>query len=65
MQIALFDNKHRNKFFPLTETRAISDFKTGIFTNKERWEYFSGTEVLILTEKYLQELWITSGTERC
>ncbi len=57
MQIALFDNKHRNKFFPLTETRAISDFKTGIFTNKERWEYFSGTEVLILTEKYLQELY--------
>ncbi len=57
MQIVLFDNKHRNKLFPLTETRAIADFKTGIFTIKERWEYFSGTEVLILTEPYLQELY--------
>lgn len=57
MQIVLFDNKHRNKLFPLTETRAIADFKTGIFTIKERWEYFSGTEVLILTETYLQDLY--------
>ncbi len=57
MQIVLFDNKHRNKLYPLTETRAIADFKTGIFTIKERWEYFSGTEVLILTETYLQDLY--------
>lgn len=57
MQIVLFDNKHRKKLYPLTETRAVADIRTGILTNKERWEYISGTEVFVLTEDYLQPLY--------
>ena len=57
MQIVLFDNKQRKKMYPLTDTRAMADLKTGILTNKERWEYISGTDVFILTEDYLQPLY--------
>ena len=57
MQIVLFDNKHREKLFPLTATRAVAEIRTGIFTNKERWEYIAGTDVNILTEDYLQPLY--------
>ncbi len=57
MNIVLFDNKHRNKLFPFTETRAVAEIRTGILTNKERWEYLSGTEVFILTADYLQPLY--------
>ena len=57
MNIVLFDNKQRKKLFPFTETRAVAEIRTGIFTNKERWEYISGTEVSILTEDYLQPLY--------
>jgi len=57
MHIVLFDNKHRQKLYPLTQTRAVADIRTGILTNKERWEYISGTEVFVLTEDYLQPLY--------
>lgn len=57
MNIVLFDNKHRNKLYPLTETRAVADIRAGILTNKERWEYVSGTEVFVLTQDYLQPLY--------
>jgi len=57
MNIVLFDNKHRNKLFPFTETRAVAEIRAGILTNKERWEYLSGTEVFILTADYLQPLY--------
>lgn len=63
MNIVLFDNKHRKQLYPFTETRAVAEIRTGILTNKERWEYISGTEVSILTEDYLQPLYnnYTSG----
>jgi UDP-N-acetylglucosamine diphosphorylase / glucose-1-phosphate thymidylyltransferase / UDP-N-acetylgalactosamine diphosphorylase / glucosamine-1-phosphate N-acetyltransferase / galactosamine-1-phosphate N-acetyltransferase len=57
MQIVLFDNKQRKKLYPLTLNRAVADLKTGIFSNKERWEFLSGIEVKILTEDYLQTLY--------
>ncbi len=57
MNIVLFDNKHRKQLYPFTETRAVAEIRTGILTNKERWEYISGTEVSILTEDYLQPLY--------
>lgn len=57
MNIVLFDNKHRQQLYPFTQTRAVADIRTGILTNKERWEYISGTEVSILTEDYLQPLY--------
>ena len=57
MQVVLFDNKHRNKLYPFTQTRAVAEIRTGILTNKERWEYLSGTDVFILTENYLQPLY--------
>lgn len=57
MQIVLFDNKHRNKLYPFTQTHAVADLRMGILTNKERWEYISGTEVWVLTEDYLQPIY--------
>lgn len=57
MNIVLFDNKHRKQLFPFTETRAVAEIRSGILTNKERWDYISGTEVSILTEDYLQPLY--------
>lgn len=57
MNIVLFDNKHRKQLYPFTETRAVAEIRAGILTNKERWEYISGTEVSILTEDYLQPLY--------
>jgi UDP-N-acetylglucosamine diphosphorylase / glucose-1-phosphate thymidylyltransferase / UDP-N-acetylgalactosamine diphosphorylase / glucosamine-1-phosphate N-acetyltransferase / galactosamine-1-phosphate N-acetyltransferase len=57
MQIVLFDNKHRKQLYPFTETRSVADIRMGILTNKDRWEYISGTEVYILTEDYLQPLY--------
>lgn len=57
MNIVLFDNKHRQQLYPFTQTRAVAEIRTGILTNKERWEYISGTDVSILTEEYLQPLY--------
>lgn len=57
MNIVLFDNKHRKQLYPFTETRAVAEIRAGILTNKERWEYISGTDVSILTEDYLQPLY--------
>ncbi|MBS4043483.1 MAG: glucose-1-phosphate thymidylyltransferase [Chitinophagaceae bacterium] len=57
MQIVLIDNDQRNQLFPLNEIRANANITSGILTNKERWEYVSGTEVTIITPAYLQDLY--------
>ena len=63
MQIVLIDNDQRNNLFPLTEIRAVADIKSGILTNKERWEYVSGVEIAVLTLSYLQELYPVAKEE--
>ena len=39
MNIILFDN-NRSDFYPLSLTRPFADFRVGILTIKEKWEYY-------------------------
>ena len=53
MNVILFDTDREN-LYPLSLTRPISDFRVGILTIKEKWEfYYKSTSVL--TEDYLSE----------
>ncbi len=53
MQIILFDTTDRKQFYPFSLTRPLADFRCGIFTIKERWEYVLKQELFTLTEDYL------------
>lgn len=55
MQIILFDTADRKQFYPFSLTRPLADFRCGIFTSKERWEYVLKQELFILTEEYLSD----------
>ena len=57
MKIVLFDNKNYNRQSPLTLTRAVGMLRVGMFTNKERWEYFTSNEIFIDTRPVLQGLY--------
>lgn len=57
MPVILFDNSERQKLYPLTLTRAVSDIQTGIYTAKERWMILSQEEVYVFTAAYLQPLY--------
>ncbi len=57
MNTILSDSGLHNAFKPLSWTRPIAEMRTGILTNKERWQKILNTEISILTEKYLQEKW--------
>jgi UDP-N-acetylglucosamine diphosphorylase/glucosamine-1-phosphate N-acetyltransferase len=58
MQVVLFDDMEiRNNLKPLSLTRPIADMRCGIFTFRERWEYFWKEKTYSLTETYLQELY--------
>jgi len=37
MNVILFDSNREN-YYPLTDTRPISDFRIGILTMKEKWD---------------------------
>lgn len=53
-RIILFDDINRDQLLPLCYTRAVSQCRTGIFTNEERWSYISASDPSILTADYLQ-----------
>ncbi|MBT5858718.1 MAG: glucose-1-phosphate thymidylyltransferase [Flavobacteriales bacterium] len=69
MNVILFDIEREN-LYPLTFTRPISDFRVGIVTIKEKWEFYF-SDVSVQTEDYLSEkfpikrskenLWINSS----
>lgn len=63
MHIVLYDNPRRQRFYPLTLTRAVADLRLGIFTLKERWQHITKQQVFILTDPVLQPLYplIPSG----
>lgn len=46
-------NKHQ-KFLPLTFTRALADYRIGILTIKEKWEFYLKQKVSVFTQEYLQ-----------
>lgn len=62
MKILLFDPAYRIKFAPLSSTRAIADFRMGMFTIKERWQKMSGCDVSVSTIEYLQPLYDFAAT---
>ena len=69
MNVILFDS-NRSNFYPLSYTRPIAEFRIGILTIKEKWEYYY-KNVSVSTEDYLSDkypiikkkenLWIDSS----
>jgi len=53
MNIILFDDDREN-LYPLSLTRPISDFRIGISTIKEKWEFYYN-DVSVKTDDYLSE----------
>jgi UDP-N-acetylglucosamine diphosphorylase/glucosamine-1-phosphate N-acetyltransferase len=54
MNYIISDLNQHKKFLPLSFTRALADFRAGIFTIKEKWEIFLNTQTSVKTEDYLQ-----------
>jgi UDP-N-acetylglucosamine diphosphorylase/glucosamine-1-phosphate N-acetyltransferase len=44
-------------FLPLSYTRSVADFRIGITTIKEKWEYFLNTNTTIQVADYLQPIY--------
>lgn len=65
MNYILFDDDHRTRLYPLTQTRAVSQILCGIFTMQERWDYFLEQPTLILTINLLQELYQSDSEQAC
>ena len=53
MNVILFDADREN-LYPLSFTRPISDFRVGISTIKEKWEFYYN-DVSVKTDDYLSE----------
>ena len=61
MNIILFDYNREN-LFPLTYTRPVSYLRVGIYTIKEKWEFYFDN-VYIKTEEYLHKKFPINITE--
>lgn len=57
MQIVLFDNKQRDKLYPLTCGRAVASLKFGMFSLQERWNFFLHQPTSILTTNEIQPIY--------
>ena len=57
MAILLFDPASRNSLAPLSSTKALADFRFGIFSVKERWELLLNEPAFVHTINYLQPLY--------
>lgn len=53
----LFDPPDVSGLLPLAFTRAVADFRVGIFTVREKWEHFLDKSVDVVTRPYLQPLY--------
>ena len=60
MNVILFDN-NREDFYPLSYTRPIANFRCGILTIKEKWEFFF-TNVSVKTADYLSAKFLLKKT---
>ncbi|MEE2953574.1 MAG: putative sugar nucleotidyl transferase [Bacteroidota bacterium] len=61
MNTILFD-LNRENYYPLSFTRAIADFRIGIFTIKEKWEYYYNN-ISIDTADHLQSKYVYNLNE--
>lgn len=57
MNYILFDDTQRKQLYPFTQTRAVAHILCGIWTMKERWDFFLSTDTGILTVPELQPLY--------
>lgn len=53
MKICLLDDQEWNQLLPLTYTRSVADVRIGILTIREKWEKFTGGQVLVHAPGYL------------
>ena len=53
--IILFDNETRDNLLPFTFTRPVCELRTGLLTNRQRWEKWLGGIVSYITQDYLSE----------
>lgn len=51
--IILFDDESRERMLPITYTRPLADIRSGIFTNRERWERLLKGSASFITSDYL------------
>ena len=66
MNYTLFDEPSiRQSLLPLTFTRPVSLIRVGILTIAEKWEHYTATKPLFLTEDYLHEKFPQGGAELC
>ncbi len=63
MAIILFDNSNRNRFSPISITKAVASFHFGLLSVKERWELWLKQNTFVHTEPYLQSLYETPKLE--
>ncbi len=55
--IILFDDESRERMLPLSYTRPVAEFRTGILTTRERWERLLGGQASFITADYLAGLY--------
>ncbi len=63
MNLILFDDEQRERFYPLSLTRPIANFRLGIGTLAEKWEKISGLKASFLVPDYLESLFPIKQTE--
>lgn len=57
MKYILFDDQYSQHFFPLSSTRSVADFRLGITTIGEKWAQELSSDLLLITQEYLQPLY--------
>ncbi len=55
MNYILFSDQTRDKLLPLTFTRPVADIRIGIFTIREKWEFYLKAKTYTLTNDYLSK----------
>ncbi|MBY0478563.1 MAG: glucose-1-phosphate thymidylyltransferase [Chitinophagaceae bacterium] len=53
MEVILFDTADRKTLYPFTAIRPVADLRTGILSNRERWELLLKMNPHVFTESYL------------
>lgn len=56
MNYILFDDAAHYSLLPFTHTRPVADIRCGIYTMRQRWEYYLNTPTSTLAAGYLQEV---------
>jgi len=63
MNLILFDDEHRSRFYPLIWTRPLSLLRLGIDTLADKWERLSGLKPSFIVPEYLSERFPFTSSE--